>query len=733
MPHGILVCLSVSLLGGEVDDASSAVAAMVRAFERERYAEAQALAAPLVDQEGEAANTARLIVAFARLRSAQDAVTALAALAARGPSLGAALSYLRASERAHSRRCAEAAQRAGELPPESAFAALAWHEVTECHLASGQLDEAEAAARQVNAVAVGDTRQAEARLLSARLAESRGDRKRARDAYREIAVQHPLSPAARRAGERLDELEVKGMRVRPFTAAELLPRAEAERGALLPGQARRTYLAVLQRPGAEVGPRHVAELALAELDIVDRRYLKAIDRAQRVLKRSRDPELRAQALYLHADVLSRRGEAQAALALYEQATTEFPQAAFAAEAALSAARLAYGTRQLAQAQRFAEWLLRTEAATDGIEVIGGDGLRQPGRSNDALKDQALWLLAWIERRRGGDPVLMDSYLAQIRGDGPLAADALYWRARLAVDAQSFAEAEVFADMVVRRAPASYYALAAADLMSRSLPTCEVRVDLSATEDPVTALPAETARDLLGAVVLFKHGLVSESQRLLKLLPAGKLDLPDRVAAAWLHRRCGNFHLAHVLTRSLADRTTDVSDPLLFALAYPRPYADLVEPVSTSFGVPADLIYAVIRQESAFNPRAVSPRRARGLMQMIRPTATRMAREADLETFRQRHLFEPQVAIQLGAQYLAGLLERYQGNLVAAVAAYHAGETAVDRWLKSRGALEADELVEEIPYASTRGYVKKVLGAYGVYRRLYQGAPDPALWFGAHTR
>ncbi|MBI3178646.1 MAG: transglycosylase SLT domain-containing protein [Deltaproteobacteria bacterium] len=722
-------CLALLLAGGS--GFAGATPEAVRAFEQGRYAEALALAVPFADQESDSADTARLVVAFARLRLGQDATPALDALEARGPRLGVMHDYLRAVTLGAARRCGEAAEAAGVLPPESAFVAVAWHEVAGCYLLTGQFDAAQSAATRVGEAALSDTRKAEAMLLQARITELRGDRKHARDTYRELVVQHPLSAAARHAGERLGELEDAGMRVRPLTPAELLPRAGAERASLFPGRARRTYGAVLARAGASAGVRHAAELALAELDIVDRRYQKALQRAERVLAQSADPELRAHALYLEGDILSRRGEAEAALALYEQATADHPETAFAAEAALSAARLAYGTRQLERARFFCEWLLGAPVTAKAIEVIAGDGLRQPGRSNSALKDQALWMLAWIERRRGGADAVVDSYLAQVSGAGALADAALYWRARLAVDAGNLTDAEVFADMVVQRAPTSYYALAAADLMSRVSPACDVRVGVSAIQDPAAAIPSEMARDLTGAVLLFKHGLVSESQRTIKLLPTGGLALPDRVAAAWLHRRCGNVHLAHVLTRSLADRTADVTDPLLLGLAYPRAYAEIVTQVSAGYGVPSGLIYAVIRQESAFNPRAISPRRARGLMQMIRPTATRMAREAEIDAFRQRHLFEPEIAIQLGTHYLAGLLERYDGNVVAAVAAYHAGETAVDRWMASRGTLDADELIEEIPYASTRGYVKKVLGAFGVYRLLYQEEPGPALLFSAN--
>src|SRR5690606_32115212 len=131
-----------------------------------------------------------------------------------------------------------------------------------------------------------------------------------------------------------------------------------------------------------------------------------------------------------------------------------------------------------------------------------------------------------------------------------------------------------------------------------------------------------------------------------------------------------------------------------------------------------LLFAIMREESAFNPKAISPRQARGLMQMIDSTAWRLAKRANIGNFRLHNLFKPQTSVRLGALYVGSLLEMFDGNLVAAVAAYHAGEAAVRRWLKDRPDLPPDEFVEEIPYDSTRSYVKKVLSSYGVYRIVY---------------
>jgi soluble lytic murein transglycosylase len=81
-------------------------------------------------------------------------------------------------------------------------------------------------------------------------------------------------------------------------------------------------------------------------------------------------------------------------------------------------------------------------------------------------------------------------------------------------------------------------------------------------------------------------------------------------------------------------------------------------------------------------------------------------------------------IRIGSRYLGTLIKQFDGSVALALAAYNAGGGAVNYWLSSRGALDLDEFVEEIPVEETRGYVKRVLRSYATYRLLY-GAPEEA--------
>jgi soluble lytic murein transglycosylase len=153
--------------------------------------------------------------------------------------------------------------------------------------------------------------------------------------------------------------------------------------------------------------------------------------------------------------------------------------------------------------------------------------------------------------------------------------------------------------------------------------------------------------------------------------------------------------------------------------YPLAYWELIQQKAQERGLDPYLVLALIRQESLFDARARSPAAALGLMQLIPPTAARVAKQLGLPTPSQDMLFQPEVNIALGTQYLKDLLQRYSNNWFKALAAYNAGEAAVDRWEKEIVTDDIEEFVERIPYVETRGYVKLVLRNHRIYKRLYE--------------
>jgi soluble lytic murein transglycosylase-like protein len=152
--------------------------------------------------------------------------------------------------------------------------------------------------------------------------------------------------------------------------------------------------------------------------------------------------------------------------------------------------------------------------------------------------------------------------------------------------------------------------------------------------------------------------------------------------------------------------------------FPLAYWDMIQQKAQEQELDPYLVLALIRQESLFDSRARSPATALGLMQLLPSTAGRVARQIGVPPPSNEQLFEPEVNLMLGIQYLKDLLKRYSNNWYKAIAAYNAGEGAVDRWEREILTDDEEEFVERIPYLETRAYVKLVMRNHRIYSRLY---------------
>lgn len=154
--------------------------------------------------------------------------------------------------------------------------------------------------------------------------------------------------------------------------------------------------------------------------------------------------------------------------------------------------------------------------------------------------------------------------------------------------------------------------------------------------------------------------------------------------------------------------------------FPQAYADQFLHWGRLSGVDPYLLMAIARRESAYNPEALSPAGARGLMQLMPGTAAQVSKEIGLSDPGPYGVLDPEVNIRLGSTYLRDKLMRYGGNRLAATAAYNAGPSRVDRWLEEQGVEAFDLFVERIPYRETRDYVQAVLAYRVIYAALAQG-------------
>jgi soluble lytic murein transglycosylase-like protein len=136
---------------------------------------------------------------------------------------------------------------------------------------------------------------------------------------------------------------------------------------------------------------------------------------------------------------------------------------------------------------------------------------------------------------------------------------------------------------------------------------------------------------------------------------------------------------------------EIFEPLPEPMSANTPFHDIIKAAGERYGVDADLIHCVIAVESNFNPKAVSRKNARGLMQLVPQTAARMG---------VKNIFDPKENVDGGTRYLRDMLARYNNDLALALAAYNAGPEKVERYGK-----------RVPPYTETQRYVQKIVRSY----------------------
>ncbi|NLY53739.1 MAG: lytic transglycosylase domain-containing protein [Firmicutes bacterium] len=160
-------------------------------------------------------------------------------------------------------------------------------------------------------------------------------------------------------------------------------------------------------------------------------------------------------------------------------------------------------------------------------------------------------------------------------------------------------------------------------------------------------------------------------------------------------------------------------PFPWRLLYPLRYQDLITQEAQKLEVDPSLVAAIINVESRWQENAVSPKGARGLMQLMPTTAAWIADKMGLEYVSEQELFIPEKNIRLGVSYLADLLENFEQNTTIALAAYNGGRGNVSSWLNEGVWDGSKDTVEAIPFGETRRYVLKVEAQQQIYSRIYR--------------
>ena len=224
-------------------------------------------------------------------------------------------------------------------------------------------------------------------------------------------------------------------------------------------------------------------------------------------------------------------------------------------------------------------------------------------------------------------------------------------------------------------------------------------------------------------LLIRMGLLAEAQKELQVVQS-KVDAGELLLLADLASRSGEHLIAvRIMKRVLAEnpslKLNDVTRPF-WELSYPRAFENLVTGNSKAAGIDPYLVWSIMRTESGFNARIESWANAIGLMQLIMPTAKRMAKVGQRVKVTEETLREPETNVRLGVRYLKYLDDRYP-HIVAVAAGYNAGGGRVKGWLKQRGRMQLDLFVAHIPFRQTRHYAMRVLESWFRYHLLYEKA------------
>lgn len=580
--------------------------------------------------------------------------------------------------------------------PDTTWANQAALELAALALADQQWDDALRYAQQARS---GATKQASVRhnaaVIIAQAHEGQGDLLAAHQEYQEVRHAAPHSQAAKTAKERVKALRAAdsdrfALHSEDQHLAEIRLRAQE-------GDAAGVATLVQQFDERFPGSASTTEAMTLLADIYKRqgnreeaiRLWQAIAAA-----RHTDPAAGVGALSRAATQLWNMDRNDEAFLLFERITEKYPRQAQAADAWYAIGRIHQERKEDDEATAAYERL---------ATLFPSSQLAREGR----------WRQAWMAYRREdfADAGQRFATLARSAGGTAEGESAIYWHARTLEKQGQADEAVASYRTIIQRYPDSYYALLAEQRLGlKPSPLPGSDIDVSAAAPPMSAT---VATHYQRSLALRAIGLSGFARRELDVVRDGTTRGPayNRFFLNEYDQVEGH-HAALRFAQSLARDGGNWTRYL-----YPRAYWSTVSAQARAKRMDPYLVLALMRQESVFDPEALSPAQAYGLMQLLPSTA---AKVAGVEAGTPLPLTDPQFNIETGTSYLRQLLDRYDSNTVQAVAAYNGGEHAVDRWLKRYPGLAEDEFVEHISYRETRNYVKQVLKNYRTYQRVYGG-------------
>ena len=346
---------------------------------------------------------------------------------------------------------------------------------------------------------------------------------------------------------------------------------------------------------------------------------------------------------------------------------------------------------------------------------------------------AHWKVAWLSLRQGRNEEAKQEFERQI-ALYPASSEvpaALYWRARLAEEDNEPAKARAYYTKLSDRFRNFYYAELARQRLKVLKPSDPVEYALLDRVPPLNTTgkiepgepPAEDLR-VQKAQLLENGGLVDFAVREIQAASTEQGGSWGAAEIARLYSDSGRYDRAIEVMKRTVPNYFAVDVPELprsyWEALFPKAYWTDLRKFSAENGLDPYLVASLIRQESEFNPNAISRANAVGLMQLLPITGKKVAKEAKLRHYSASQLYTPAVNLELGTRYFKSMVDKF-GSFEYALAAYNAGSDRVQDWLSEGKYRDPQEFVESIPFTETREYVQAILRNANVYKQLY-GTP-----------
>jgi soluble lytic murein transglycosylase len=595
--------------------------------------------------------------------------------------------------------------------PDSVHAADAQERLLLMRLALGQdaklVAETEAWARAAGSAAERNRRT----LVLGQVYEAAERPADAARVYRRLQIDWPASESAAIAGRRLVALAKLKVLPEPLTRAEQRQRADGFYSARAYDAAADLY-AKLQGEVKTSAERQELLVQRGLARFLRRKYPDAeqlFDQARKLNPGSPD-YFKAQ--YYYAFTLSRLGRPERSMSEYRALIKDGAGKAHAEEwAALSQYKIGL--------------IYLQENDNPRAEKEFAQYLRAYPKGRQ--RDDVLWGLAWAQYNQNRFAEARKSFQQRSLTGDDTALSASYWVARCDEQLGKTQAAQDGFRKLAQSHPLDYYGFLAAARIPETVDAFPVRRTFA--QEPVTAATRpETAHFHLErgeALVQMNRPVEAEREYLAAAQVSKGRDLHLAVAQALAS--VGRYRAAQQMIwasfRSELLRK-DVFYTDLWELAYPKAFHALVHGAATQRQTDPFIVLALMREESRYQPDVSSPADAFGLLQIIVPTAKRVAARLGLPEPSRNDLYGPELNITLGTAYIRSLIDIYQGNLFLAFAGYNGGPQNVNRWMARRPDAALDEFVEQIPFTETRNYVRKVTTSLLRYQFIYM--PDEML-------